>query len=50
VKQEVDMTTGLWEAIRNRRSIGRVKQDPLDRKQIEALLGSDELRRAYLGL
>ena len=33
-----DITMNIWEAIRERRTIGRVKQDPIAREQIELLL------------
>jgi nitroreductase len=33
-----DITMDMWETIRGRRSIGRVKQDPIAREQIELLL------------
>jgi nitroreductase len=36
--EEKKISMDLWEAICNRRSIGRVKQDPVDRRQIEILL------------
>ncbi|MCR8631438.1 nitroreductase family protein [Paenibacillus radicis (ex Xue et al. 2023)] len=38
MNQETINTIGLWEAIRDRRSVGKVKQDPLDRNDIEKLL------------
>ncbi|NOU95472.1 nitroreductase [Paenibacillus sp. LMG 31456] len=38
MNQETLSTIGLWEAIRDRRSVGKVKQDPLERKDIEKLL------------
>src|SRR5665647_40126 len=33
-----DITMNIWEAIRERRTIGRVKQNPIAREQIELLL------------
>ncbi|SFL33177.1 Nitroreductase [Paenibacillus sp. 1_12] len=38
MKQSIEISMNIWEAIRERRSIGRVKQDPIDREQIELLL------------
>lgn len=38
VKQSVEISMNIWEAIRERRSIGRVKQDPVEREKIELLL------------
>lgn len=33
-----NITMSLWEAIKDRRSVGRVKQDPIDKRLIDTLL------------
>jgi len=38
MNQLIDIKMPLWEAIKDRRSVGKVKQDPVDKQLIETLL------------